>query len=107
MLDPRLPKLPVWAQELITRLEREVATGQRRIKELTSGAAGSSITFGQYGEERPVDPHGRLRIQLGPSHDDWVEVSQRKDEVYIMGGRSILIRPNVSNVLTVAIDPQR
>lgn len=111
--DPRETKLPIWAQKELARLRRKVEDAERRATEarLSNGPEDSDTLLDPY-DETPIRlPRGtKVRFVLGKSYDYVdVQILRRREEgpyVELMGQQQLVIRPQVSNVVRVQIDPR-
>ncbi|AEK08521.1 hypothetical protein SEA_SUPERCALLIE99_77 [Mycobacterium phage SuperCallie99] len=112
MMDPREAKLPRWAQALINteRLHRSIA--ERRLEEQLATTGKSSVWYGDY--DNPVYVPQRFKhperfhfstTGSGDLHDEFQAQLTADGMLEISGGRGLVIRPQVSNVIQVQLQP--
>lgn len=103
--DPREDKLPVWAQDRLTRLRRLAREAQEVARDARLGTKPeeSHAVLDAYGEV-PVglgkDPEVTFRLEGGES----VTVRRRRTDprlLEVSGSRAITLRPRVANVVEV------
>lgn len=105
--DPRIAKLPAYAREYIRQLNREVSDQ----KALVAEVVGQQVDWGERergkayvqmpGDDgyRAVAPGSRVVLPMG---EDWAEMRVEGDELHIMTGEPMNIRPRVSNVVRIS-----
>lgn len=116
-VDPMLPdereaKLPAWASAALTRLRSRVTAENRRADEarIGNGPADTDTVLDPY-EDVPIRlPKGqRVRFITGTGSEQWIDVFVvpgseqwgRPAVVELMGGSTLDIRPQSSNVVNV------
>lgn len=111
--DPRFERLPKWARDRITRLEREVEDARREREEarLATDPAKSSALLDAWADV-PIGlgKDARVRFVLGPDDGrQWADVHVLRDyttdglAIEIMGGDGLTVRPQSSNVVVVGL----
>jgi hypothetical protein len=103
--DPRFPRLPIWAQEEITRLERSIAWWQAQ----ATAGPDESDTFVQRVElEQPLGRRVDIAFHLGEGRGRILAQLIDSETVEIMGmsrkGGFLRVLPRSSNALRVQID---
>jgi hypothetical protein len=109
--DPREEKLPAWARRQLAALraeathERAVAAvaveDAKRVRQGTNPDESSAILHPY--DEVPVGlgPDARVRFKLGPHNWIDVRVTDNGKAVDVTGGRTLIIRPQCGNVITI------
>ncbi|MEU9560328.1 DUF7239 family protein [Streptomyces fumanus] len=105
MADPREARLPKWAQEELSRLRRSLVQAEARNAELR-GKVGKTNThvqnFGQ--DDQPLPNGSTVRFQLRSDHwDQYVSARVERGRLSLLGGRSLLVLPHVSNALYLSL----
>jgi hypothetical protein len=110
--DPREEKLPAWARRQIAALRAEAAYERaraatavedaRRVRQGTNPDESSAILHPY--DEVPVGlgPDARVRFKLGRHNWADVRVNETGNSIDVTGGRTLLIRPQCGNVVTIA-----
>jgi hypothetical protein len=109
--DVREEKLPAWARRLIDTLRADAqyertraAAAQedaKRVRQATNPDDSSAVLFPY--DEVPVGlgPDARVRFKLGRHGWADVRVSDDGRSIDVTGGRTLLIRPQCGNVVTI------
>lgn len=110
VIDDRENKLPVWAREKLADARRRVKDAERQATEarLATAPDESRAVMYRYAEV-PVGlgANPTVRFTLKPGGWDHsfryvdVRINERGDGVEIMGGRSITVQPQTSNVVQI------
>lgn len=107
-LDPRVEKLPLWAQGYITRLNAQIAVLRRTVDTLQGDEERVSNTvaepFGKYaGRVRmPLADGTTVRFIHGSERaEEYVDVRVSDGEVDINGGTMLIVRPRSGNHLSL------
>jgi hypothetical protein len=105
--DSREPKLPKWAQSLITTLRHRARRAEDELDAFRSGNFGPADTdtcVDSFLDREPLNlPKGaHVSYALGYGEEDVIRASIRYDgELEIMGFRAITVEPQASNVVVV------
>ncbi|MCK9600454.1 MAG: hypothetical protein M0R66_02460 [Candidatus Omnitrophica bacterium] len=103
----RRERLPAWAQKEITRLEANVKYYQEQVAALLVPVGEATVTRG-YSPEIPVgSEHDMFRFYLPPeanSYRHWFDVSLKDGLLRVFGDRGLVVYPNASNVVHIALD---
>ncbi|QBJ00261.1 hypothetical protein SEA_PHARAOH_73 [Mycobacterium phage Pharaoh] len=109
--DEREPKLPKWAQELLAEERRKRADYERKLAQHKATVEPSLIWYGDYDNPIYVPPnyghqrfHMSMNGEVDPYLHDEIQVSLKDDELEISGGRGLLVKPQVSNVIKIRLD---
>lgn len=105
--DPRIAKLPRYARDYIKQLCREVS----QQKALVAEVVGQSVDWGERERgkayvQMPGDDGYRVIAQgskvVMPLGDDFAEMRVDGDELNVMTGEPMSVRPQVSNVVRIS-----
>ena len=108
--DPRLAKLPRWAQQHIENLERDLVEVTNRVEAAQRGPVDTDTIADAYSDHPLRLAQGaRVRFQLGPDYDEQIvcHVSERRGGqkcLEIHGGDMLVIRPMSGNLVNVTVE---
>ena len=94
-------KLPKWAQQEISRLERDLAYARAK---LAAGPEDSNTFAEPYGAApRPLGTGTLIRFQLGDPEDwgGYIDAHIEGDRLVVHSGHSLSVKPWASNVIHV------
>lgn len=100
----RFERLPKWARDRITKLERDLEHAKGRIAD---GPEGNTVAEPYADPPRPLGQDTTIEFSLGPEH--WNKVSCRVDRysdgdfLYVMGGHMLTIEPQSGNTFKVKV----
>ena len=96
-------KLPVWAQNLITRLEAELADTKQQVQ-FAQGKEPTN-TYLAYQNRAPLPRNAKVSFEWGKGWpDDFIAVRIEDDQLQILGGRTLVIKPSVSNAVYISLE---
>lgn len=112
--DPRVDKLPKWAQEYIASLERTTLFAMRNAADLQDAQEPTSVTYGDhYDNPRYLQDGTTVRFHLADG--EWIDVRaaipegrgasshlDRDEQIVVTGSNQLRIAPGVSNVIGVS-----
>lgn len=110
--DPRLARLPKWARDRLETLERELRIARRERDEarLDTAPAASSAVLDPYAEIPVGLGNARVRFKVGDENrEEWIDAVVKVDVVSgrryleLLGGTSLRLSPQVTNVLHVEV----
>jgi hypothetical protein len=112
--DDREHKLPVWAQDIINGLRREIVAGERINATLQWQNPGTDTRLDTILDKRDMElPKGAtINFSLDPKGRDEHHVSiharVRRDRdgkavLYLMGGDGLVVEPEASNCIAVSL----
>ena len=110
--DPREAKLPVWARTYIERLRRVAQDAERDRDEarLATNPAESDTVLDAYASiPIGLGKSPNVRFRLGSEErSEWIDVRTHRDHegktyVEVRSGDSLLIRPQVTNVVRIEV----
>ncbi len=104
-LDAREARLPVWARRELALLRSNLAAERARMSVLLGENEPTGVLVDPYREPPHYLP-AHTTVRFTPDHVGWVDVRLRNERVEIMGERSLVAYPQVSNVLTVVVSPR-
>ena len=103
-----ITRLPVWAQDYIRGLERQLNEANDRMAEMNGevGATDTRVTDSTHGDQ--ALPKGS-RIRFADPEDvsrGWIEARWSKDRLEISAERQLLVVPHVTNTLALIVAPR-
>lgn len=102
--DPREPKLPVWAQDLLYDARKRADTAEHRLAAHLETVEETPIWYGERSHPLYV-PFERgyqtVHFQLGPGHFNEIQARIKDGAVEIMGGHELQVTLQSSNVFHV------
>lgn len=99
-----LDKLPKWARDRISRLERQVETLQETLAHRNGEASSGRIILNPYDDDaRLVFPdHTNVRFAMSDKGwRDYFEVRLKGDCIEVACGGPMIIKPHVTNVISL------
>lgn len=104
--DPKFKRLPKWARDYISALEREVRSHKLTAEVLEEKYTDSPVELVRYDNTHRITPlpNNPVRIHLGEGADQYVEFRLTKREgILVMGGDTLNVKPHASNVLYLTV----
>jgi hypothetical protein len=113
--DSREGNLPKWAQQMFGNLRRRTMEAEKQRDD-------ARLATDPDGSDAVLDVHADVPIGLGKNRRvtfvfrsyesggplDWIEVYRNRDnpnQVEVSGSRTLTIRPHVTNVISVNVEP--
>lgn len=98
-VDSRRERLPKWAKQELTRLERDLAYAKERLAE---GDEDSRVFADPYSDTpRPLGHDTSIEFVLGPKWGDKINVRIDGHGIKVAGGNRLAVIPNASNVVYI------
>jgi hypothetical protein len=113
MTDERVARLPKWAQDEMRVLRMQLGEAKATIEQLQFGADNPRTNLHFPADRRGFDGWApgfqyRARVYIGPKDRDWIEVRHseeaRHPALHVYGERTLLVRPHVTNVLSIFLE---
>jgi hypothetical protein len=103
-----IAKLPKWAQNEIEILRRDLNSAKNEVNQLREKAFGGSgiVAIEEYEIDGPntfLPDTASIVFSLGGEWWEKITVRRNGTSVDVMGGADIIVRPEVSNVVSIEI----
>jgi hypothetical protein len=104
-----ITRFPIWVQERIRQLERNLREAEARAETFRlqiSGDKETSVISNYYDDvERLFLPdHSEVRFILGGKQHTYVDVSARNDKLIVRGSRCVTISPEAGNSIRIEVE---
>ncbi|MFI2188017.1 hypothetical protein [Streptomyces sioyaensis] len=105
MADARESRLPKWAQEELGRLRRSLEAERARNAELRADVGETNIHVQNYSsDDQPIVKGASIHFGLDDKRwDSHITVRVDGRDLWVHGGRTLVIHPHVSNAFRVRL----